>query len=172
MAEFEPAIEVVLKNEGGLEENQWDRGGVTNFGISLKFYNSIYPNAIGDDIRKMTKDKAKEFYRENFWDYTKFSEISSQPVANILLDFAVNAGIAESVKCAQRAVNSMKGQHDHLVVDGVLGDATISILNKSMNAIIVPAIRSERAGFYRELVSRHPSDIIFLNDWIRRAYST
>lgn len=172
MAYFYTSCEVLLKNEGGLEENQWDRGGVTNFGISLKFYNSIHPDAIGDDIRRMTRDQAKKIYRENFWDNTRFADISSQPVANILLDFSVNAGIAESVKCVQRAINSMKGQHDHLVVDGVLGDATISILNKSMNAIIVPAIRSERAGFYRELVARRPSDIIFLNDWIRRAYAT
>ena len=67
MADFEQAINFVLKNEGGLEENPNDPGGITNHGISLRFLKSIKPDASEEDIRNLTVNQAKTIYYDHFW---------------------------------------------------------------------------------------------------------
>ena len=61
MSNFMSAAKVVLKNEGGLaEKNTWDKGGITNFGISK----AQYPNV---DIRNLTQDDAVQIYHDDYW---------------------------------------------------------------------------------------------------------
>ncbi len=37
MSQFEQAVQFVLRNEGGLNENAYDAGGITNFGFLVGF---------------------------------------------------------------------------------------------------------------------------------------
>lgn len=58
---FEQAVEIVLKHEAGYVWNKNDPGGETNFGISKRSYPEL-------DIKNLTKEKAIEIYRRDFWD--------------------------------------------------------------------------------------------------------
>lgn len=41
MSDFDTAVNYVLRNERGLNESKNDRGGITNFGISLRFLKTV-----------------------------------------------------------------------------------------------------------------------------------
>ena len=53
MADFKQAIAKVLKNEGGYVDNPNDLGGTTNFGISLRFLQSIDKTATKETIKNI-----------------------------------------------------------------------------------------------------------------------
>jgi hypothetical protein len=89
MADFDMAVALVLKHEGGLVDDPNDPGGLTNFGISQR----SYPNV---DIRNLTADDAKAIYKRDYWFPIGGDAISNQSLANAALDFAVNAGVAMS----------------------------------------------------------------------------
>lgn len=179
MASFEIAIEYVLKNEGGLEENPKDPAGITNFGISLRFLRNLEnPSKYGfhwgcaekEDIESLTIDKAKEIYKGEFWDNAPFDQIISQSISTYLLDSAVNQGISPAVKCIQRACWAVMHDINIIKDDGILGDQTLSIINKCSPYLLLPAMRSERAGEYRLLAERNIMDKEFIEGWLDRAY--
>jgi lysozyme family protein len=184
MASFDSAVTLVLRNEGGFSDNPHDSGQATNFGISLRLLKSLSavslhrlgifhaPEDVSvEDVRALTVDQAKVAYHLVFWDDSRFELIENQGIANQMFDAAVNMGIGNAVKLAQSAYNACRGEHGALVVDGVLGEATLRSLNQAYPIGFSYAFRSERAGYYRELVARNPADVVFLDGWLRRAYS-
>lgn len=166
MAEFKPAVDLLLPREGGYNDYKEDQP--TNFGITLKFYQSIYSDATKDDIKNLSVDAAVKLYQEYFWDDTKFALINSQKIANSLFDAAVNMGIAQAVKLMQRATNQLRNE---LTVDGVLGDKSIKLINELNASALLEMFRVERADFYKALVYVKPRKQIFLKGWLNRAAS-
>lgn len=83
MANYQLIIPIILKHEGGLTDDPYDRGGITNYGISLKFAQSTKDKELLDidkdgdidreDIKKLTKERAIEVYKKHFWDETYLS---------------------------------------------------------------------------------------------------
>ena len=57
LVEFDEIIEVVLHHEGGYVNDPDDPGGETNFGIAKRSHPDV-------DIANLTKDGAKEIYKE------------------------------------------------------------------------------------------------------------
>jgi lysozyme family protein len=86
MADFNTAVALVLKHEGGLVDNPQDPGGLTNFGISKRAYPSL-------DIANLTVDDAKAIYQRDYWKPFMEQEVD-QRIANCALDCAVNQGLA------------------------------------------------------------------------------
>ena len=128
MAKFLPALQLVLKHEGGLVDSIADSGGITNFGISYAFYKkSIKPDATAEDIKRLNVSEAEDIYKRYFWDRADFESIESQAICNRLFDLSVNCGLAHAVGIIQRAVNACNGSH--LVTDGQLGGKTIDAIN-------------------------------------------
>jgi len=82
---FDKAIEIVLRFEGGYVHNAKDPGGETKYGISKK----AYP---GEDIVNMTQEKAKELYRKDYWDKIDGDALGS-PLDIVALDTAVLCGV-------------------------------------------------------------------------------
>ena len=184
---FNAAVEVVLANEGGLVDNPRDPGGLTNHGISLRFVNEIpaerlkaygiYPATVSSQeigeqsIRDLTIEQAKNIYKGEFWDKALFGEIRSQNVINVLFDMVVNEGCAPAVKCAQRACMAVMRNSNILLEDGILGPKTLTIINLC-GENLAAAMRSERASDYRVICALHPSQSVFKEGWLRRAYRT
>lgn len=54
-----------------------------------------------------------------------------------------------------------------LEVDGVVGDKTISAINKATPEQL-KAIANELEAYYRRLVEKDPSQARFLNGWLKR----
>ena len=93
MAEFEPAVKLVLAHEGGYVNNPDDPGGETNFGISKRSYPDV-------DVAALTPEGAREIYRRDFW---RYDAIADQALANCLLDCAVNQGVEAAAKLYERS---------------------------------------------------------------------
>lgn len=170
MAKFELAIDAVLKNEGGLSNHPLDSGQITNFGISFSFYKTIKPDATVLDIKNLTSAQAIDLYEKYFWLPNKYNLITNQQVANKVFDMAVNMGAEMANKCLQRAIFASTGYN--LAQDGIIGPQTLGAVNRADPGAVLPALKSEAAGYYRYLIAKNPSLDVFSRGWLHRAYAT
>ena len=178
MANYEAARRHLMIMEGGLSNRLDDPGGITNYGVSLRWLQSV--GEIGadgfligdldqdgdvdaDDIRAMTPEKSAELYRSQWWDRYRYGSINDQAIATKIFDFAVNMGPRQAHILAQRA---LRATGKMVVEDGILGLITLQSINDFAPRGILPALRSEAAGFYRSL--NKPT---FINGWLNRAYA-
>lgn len=178
MSEFDAAVDYVLLQEGELEESPNDPGGITKYGISLRFLKALTdPKRYGftaetinsDTIKELTIDKAKELYKGEFWEHAPFDKINNQTNCNYIFDMGVNMGIAPAIKCAQRACWAVMRKRNIIVDDGILGNETLSLINQC-GGLLLYTMRSERAGEYRLIADRNPPEKEYLDDWLNRSY--
>lgn len=111
-ADWEEAIEFVLKMEGGAvaEHDPKDPGGTTKFGISQR----AYPNL---DIENLTLDQVKEIYKKDYWQLCCCDQLP-RAYALCVFDTAVNQGPGRAIRLLQIVLN--------VDVDGAIGSKTIS----------------------------------------------
>lgn len=182
MKDFEKAICRTLKNEGGYVNNPNDPGGETKYGISKRQYPL-------ENIKDLTKERAKEIYYQDYWlplialmnldkSYDKFQAMIT-PIIIKLFDISVNMGLSKATKIFQRGLRVAYPFHP-IVDDGIYGDLTkdmffdfldIALNSKCMIHYLLVALRCEQAGVYREIVARDPTQNIFLDGWLKRAYT-
>ena len=154
LVEFDEIIEVVLHHEGGYVNDPDDPGGETNFGIAKRSHPDV-------DIANLTKEGAKEIYKEHYWDRNKVEDLP-EDLRHIYFDMCVNQGRGRAVKIMQRAANA-KGAD--LVVDGGMGPKTIA----AMDGVELQRVRAYRVKYYADLVTRKPDLEKFYFGWFRRA---
>ena len=154
LVEFNDIIEVVLHHEGGYVNDPDDPGGETNFGIAKRSHPDV-------DIANLTKDGAKEIYKEHYWDKNKVESLP-EDLRHIYFDMCVNQGKGRAVKILQRAANA-KGAG--LAVDGGMGPKTIA----AMDGVELQRVRAYRVKYYADLVTRKPDLEKFYFGWFRRA---
>lgn len=170
MSSFDLAIPTILRHEGGLVDNPNDPGGITNFGVSLRWLKSKGLagdiNHDGDvnatDIKIMTVDEAKGFYHQFWWDAYKYGNIIAQAVATKVFDAAVNMGAPRAHMFAQAVVGTTQ--------DGVIGPQTLAEINAMPSLKFIVAYQEQMAQFYRRLVALNPARQEFLKGWLNRAY--
>ncbi len=156
MSKFDEIIEVVLEHEGGYVNDPKDPGGETNFGIAKRSHPDV-------DIKNLTKEGAKEIYKEVYWDKNKVESLPEE-LWHIYFDMCVNQGKSRAVKIIQRAVNGKGGS---LTVDGGMGPMTIAAIGKSR--VELDRVRSYRVKYYADLVTRKPELERFYFGWFKRA---
>jgi lysozyme family protein len=181
MAIYSLALEYLLRNEGALEENQKDPGGITNMGISLRFLKAVIEpakygihdqNIDADTIRHLTISQVNDLYKGEFWDHSNFANISDQDVCNYVFDAAVNMGIAPAVKCLQRAIWACWKNRSTVLDDGIMGANTLIWVERCKPDKILAALRSERAGTYRAIIAENSDQELFYSGWMKRAYES
>ena len=109
MSRFDIAFAKIIYVESGYSNDPEDMGGETNFGISKR----QYP---GEDIKKMTAERAKILYRRDYWDKVKGDELPS-PLDLFMFDAAVNQGVEAAIKMLQKSFG--------IAQDGVFGVKTM-----------------------------------------------
>jgi lysozyme family protein len=154
MTEFNEIIEVVLEHEGGYVNDPDDPGGETNFGIAKRSHPDV-------DIKNLTKEKAKEIYKSEYWDKNKVEKLPEQ-LRHIYFDMCVNMGRRRAGRIIQNAANN-KG-HD-LIVDGILGPATLGKIGN----VELARVRAFRVKYYADLVTKKPDLEKFYFGWFRRS---
>jgi len=182
MADFNRAVKTVMIHEGKMSNATFDPGGITNYGISLRFLRQTgdldhdgWPDGDinmdgeinSEDIKSLTVEQATRLYRLYFWDKNQYEKVHNQVLATKLFDLAVNVGCYAANKIAQRAVRSATGIE--LSEDGIMGLRTLSAINMGKPDRLLPAIKSEAAGYYRAIHYKGSHD--FLTGWLNRAYS-
>ncbi len=160
MAEFEAAIPIVLRHEGGHVHDPADAGGETNFGICKRSYPTV-------DVAHLTRADAETIYRRDFWIPLQLDQVRDQQVAAKVLDTAVLVGKSQAVKFLQRAVQNAGG--GLVPVDGCIGPATLHAVNQSSPLLLLDAYRRLLVTFYEGLVEAVPTNQKFLSGWLTRA---
>lgn len=165
MANFSPAFEGSVRNEGGykLHNVAGDRGGQTYAGIARKFWPQwsgwkIIDN--GDMDNPALSAHVRQFFNDNFWDKIKGSDMGSQIVAETIYDFATNAGVRTTIKIVQTVVG--------VVPDGVIGPDTLRAINAEQNEVFVLKFTLAKLARYAEICNRDRSQSKFLLGWINR----
>lgn len=180
MADFETAVKFVLASEGGLEENPNDNGGITNFGISLRFLREVKDENLRkygifgvvneNTIRQLVIEQAKIIYRGEFWEENGFEEICVQNLCNYLFDMAVNHGVSQAVKLLQRSVCASAFVRGFLHDDGIMGTKTLDVANL-LGDKLLPILVALRVDYCRYLVEINPKNQANLDGWLNRCYA-
>ena len=153
---FDQAVHVILKHEGGYVNDSSDPGGETSYGISKRAYPDV-------DIKALSKDDAVDIYRRDYWNKAKVEKIPEN-LRLIYFDMVVNMGRSRAGKILQTAI-SAKGVPTE--VDGKVGPQTIRNAKKSK--LEPERLRSYRVKYYASLVTRKPSLEKYWYGWYRRA---
>lgn len=147
-ANFDACMAEVFKYEGGYVNDQHDIGGATNLGISKR----SYPK---EDIRNMTRARAAQIYRRDFWDKLRCDELPAG-LDLVAFDAAVNSGPSRGAKWLQQALG--------VAVDGKVGLATIGAAKNTYT----PAAVLRAVGFRRAFLKTLPTWERYKNGWTKR----
>ena len=147
-ANFDACMAEVFKYEGGYVNDQHDPGGETYLGISKR----SYPK---EDIRNMTRARAAQIYRRDFWDKLRCDELPAG-LDLVAFDAAVNSGPSRGAKWLQQALG--------VAVDGKVGLATIGAAKNTYT----PAAVLRAVGFRRAFLKTLPTWERYKNGWTKR----
>ena len=161
MADYEKLTPFILKWEGGFSDHPADRGGATFCGVTLSTYRQfINAQATAEDLRKMTKDQWKKIFIHGYWWPWKASNIVSQGVANVCVDWAWASGPGTSILRVQRLLG--------VDADGIVGPRTLDAINSASPRELFDRIIQARLKFVEDIVQRDPSQRVFLRGWKNR----
>jgi lysozyme family protein len=183
-SDFDKAVGVILKHEGGLANNPNDPGGITNFGISMRFALQDLQGDLdqdgfkdgdfdhdgdidADDIKNMKVGDAIRIYKQYWWDKYHYELITGQDAATKVMDCCVNMGPAAH-KLVQRACNDL-GVEPRLVVDGQLGSKSFSAINSFDEVKFLAALCKQQKQFYDRIIVINPKLEVFRYGWYKRA---
>lgn len=191
MDNFKWALKCVLHHEGGFVDDDADPGGATDYGISLRFLQSVLEDkdndgfADGDfdrdgdididDIRCMDLRDVEHLYLTKFWKPSKADKIKSCLVSVKVFDMSVNMGVRQAWKLVQRAVNVTNKTTGTnaipLLDDGKAGAKTLAAVDLLTNRdfMVLVNMRHEQDKFYERLIAKKPSLAKFRLGWRRRA---
>jgi lysozyme family protein len=171
--------ELIIRDEAGYVNSATDPGGATRYGFSLRLARQI--KIVGgesldidsdgdidaDDMKRMPLHLAIRMFHDRFW-LTQGFPVLVPYVRRKIANLAVVMGPTMACRILQRAVRACGGPA--LIDDGVIGPKTADAVSQIGALTLMPAIRSEAAGFFRSLVAARPSSLGDLKGWLNRAY--
>jgi len=164
MADFAPAFEKMLHDEGGMQLTNipGDRGGMTYAGIARNANSDWAGWAFIDrkDFGGATQ-LVREFYKVNFWDRIRGDELTNQAIAETIFNFAVNTGVGVASKLAQLIVG--------VTPDGAIGAKTLERLNICTAEKFLPAYALAKIQRYVDICMKNRDQSKFLLGWVRRS---
>lgn len=140
---IEHILDGIIRREGGYVNNPADRGGPTNWGITLKTLSDWRKKeCTEEDVKALTQMEAKNIYREVY--VTPFMSYTyDTPTLELIVDSAVNHGVA-------RVMGWLEG------------------LKSSDPNQIYKHVFKERMMFYGRIIARNKSQAIFASGWMNR----
>ena len=155
-ANWEKALALVLKSEGGYVNNPRDPGGETNLGVTKKVWEAWVKKSVSsDDMKSLTPTMVAPLYKAQYWDAV-FGDDLPNGVDYLVFDFAVNAGPHTSRKLLQRAL----GVKD----DGVIGSITMDKVRKADAKDLINKFSIAKENYYKSLSTFS----IFGKGWMNR----
>ncbi|WP_395666395.1 glycosyl hydrolase 108 family protein [Methylocella sp.] len=144
---FQRCVDIVLAREGGFVDHPDDRGGATNFGITIGTLSKWMQDRVGrpadvEDVKSLTRETACEIYRTRYWNVCRCDDLPPG-VDLVVFDMAVNMGPGRAAKILQQVVGAE--------ADGSIGDATLAATKAMRPADVVVKTTERRLQFYRGL---------------------
>lgn len=149
---FEGAVNKVLGHEGGYVNDPTDRGGETNYGITVKVARE---NGYTGPMINLPIETVKEIYKAKYWDKVRADELP-EAVRYIVFDTAINSGPSRGVKILQKCGG--------VTVDGIIGPNTL----RAAQGVGLYAYALEKMYFYCQIVRRDKSQAKFIGGWSNR----
>lgn len=153
---FDRALALVLRNEGGFVDDPRDPGGATNMGITRATLARARGRSLAvEDVRRLTRPEAAAIYRRSYWDPIRGDDLPAG-LDLAAFDLAVNSGPARAGRLLQRVLGCAE--------DGVVGPATLAAAAGCDIGAAVAALSRERLAFLRRLATWP----VFGRGWSRR----
>ncbi len=166
MAKVDILLPFILSFEGGFSNHPADKGGATNKGVTIATWRQVGYDKDGDgdidvdDLRLLTDaDVRDRVLVPHYWNRWKADLITSQSVANIVVDWVWASG-----KHGITEVQKLLG----VKADGIVGPKTLQALNLCDSRRLFDEIKVARVRFIRNIVARNPRQKVFESGWLRR----
>ena len=174
MATFTEALPFTLKSEGGYSNALADSGGQTFAGISRN-NNPNWPgwatidayiqenglhNINGLLHNDLLMQSVANYYKVNYWDVNRLSDINDQQLAAACFDTGVNMGTGRAAKFLQFSAN--------VPTDGVIGNKTITAVNCGDPETIYNSFCTLRRAKYEAIIADDPAQEQFKASWFSR----
>ena len=104
--DFNRSVTRLLGVEGGYNAKDGNTNAPVNMGINAKYH----PN---EDVKGMTKDRATQIYKDQYWNKIEGINNLSQQAADIALDAAANQGQAYANKLVKETGGDPQKMLDH-----------------------------------------------------------
>lgn len=172
---FDKLIEPLLAREGGYVNHASDRGGETNWGVTIGVARE---NGYAGPMAAMTRDQAKAIYRAKYWAKPGLYLVEplSAAIAEELFDTGVNMGTGTAGMMLQRALNALNRQgrdYGDLIVDGAIGPGTAAALRCYLamrgpegEVVLLKALNCLQGARYVELAEGREANEDFVFGWL------
>jgi len=158
---FQPSLALVLKSEGGNDDDPVDRGGRTSRGIIQREYTAwLKEQGRPDgDVWKAPDSDISAIYHGEYWN--PYCDVIPKGIDYDFFDLNVNHGPNMAVVLMQRALG--------VADDGRIGPITRNALAAADPKQLIPKITAARKAYYQAIIHSHPEQAKFKNGWNNRA---
>lgn len=154
-------LDEILAREGGFINHPADKGGATNWGITIETLSEWRKKPAGvNDVMHLTRAEAREIYRAQYIERPGFLGIENEKVRSLVIDCAVNHGVTRAIKLLQQAA--------HVFADGILGPKSLAAVNRMTPAALYRRLCAERVRLYGRIITKDPSQAVFAAGWCNR----
>lgn len=142
-------VKDILRHEGGYVNHPNDTGGETKYGISRRVWGEKVKN-----VKDLTEYQAfliylVEYFLKTFI-FDVWLETNNFKVVSKIVDMAINIGVSKAKQIYDKAV-AMLGRN-----------------SQNTNEFLDVLVRLQKE-YYETIVSKNPSQRVFLNGWLKRA---
>ncbi len=174
--DFKYCVNHVFDFEGGYVNDPDDRGGETNWGITIA---TAKRSGFTKPMNLMTRDEAELIYKKLYWDILRLDDVIDRDVCLEMFDSGVNMGPGWPVKFVQRSLNALNNtgkRWKDIVVDGRIGPATVTTLNsalthKDMKECILKAMNGLQTARYIDITEAREKNEKYLKGWLLQRVS-
>jgi len=155
-ANFQRALSLLLKHEGGFVNHPADPGGATNKGITLAtFRQYVKKSGTVDDLKNISDAQVAEVYKRHYWNSVR-ADMMPSGVDYAVFDYVVNSGPGRAIKHLQRVLG--------VAEDGIIGQMTLAAVRAATPEQIINKLCDQRMAFLKGL----PTWSTFGKGWTRR----
>jgi lysozyme family protein len=140
---FDICLKWLYEHEGGLTNLKYDRGGLTNKGVTHEEYDR-YRRLKGQPLRSVefiTDEESKDIYYTFYWK-TLQCQLMPSGMDNVIFDMGVNNGVVGAAKAAQRVANALLKKN--IAVDGHIGPISCDVIDDCPEVAFIDAFCDER----------------------------
>ena len=155
-------LEAVIRREGGYVDHPNDRGGPTNFGVTLNALTTWRQRpTTADDVRNLTENEARAIYQARYLTEPRIDRIVDPYVLSLAFDCSINHGPHRVIRWLQKICG--------VIDDGNFGPVTEIAINSYEPIRLYHKLLARRIVFYGEIVNNDRSQSAFILGWLRRA---
>lgn len=153
-------LDDILRREGGYTDHPSDRGGCTNWGITLTALEAHRGHPVTcDDLKRLHSSEAKDIYRRLYIESPGLDQLNTK-LSALMIDFGVHSGPRTAIKALQKVVG--------VTTDGILGPATLRAMRELTEREVYMGVLRQRGLYLARVLQRDPSQRAFAAGWLVR----